>query len=66
MAGKTTAEMRAAVALVETGMTAYEAAKRCKVDAQALRRSAGYQALLVAGRVNLGTPGRKAKNIALK
>lgn len=51
--------MRAAVALVESGMTAYEAAKRVGVDASALRRSAGYQALLVAGRVNVGKPGRK-------
>lgn len=59
MTGRTTAEMRAAVALVDSGMTAYEAAKRAGVDSSALRRSAGYQALLVAGRVKLGKPGRK-------
>lgn len=61
MPPRISAEMKQAVELVAQGMTAYEAAKQIGVSATGLRQSAGYQALLVAGRVNLGKPGRKNK-----
>lgn len=61
MAPRTSSEIKQAVELVAQGMTAYEAAKQVGVSATGLRQSAGYQSLLVAGKVNLGKPGRKNK-----
>lgn len=57
------AEMKLAVSLVADGLTAYEAAKRAGVTATALRHSDGYRLLLVAGKVNIGKPGRKIKPV---
>lgn len=61
MAPRTSSEIKQAIELVAHGMTAYEAAKQIGVSATGLRQSAGYQALLVAGKVNIGKPGRKNK-----